>query len=976
MSENKPSEEKVRQNMLETESIFGSAGRHSTKSTDTFSGLRVGSLLRVWAEVSRINYMSSQPLDIITSGHSIRRRSIGLPAKEYSIKCFVPSELRNKSVEDLFAEQFPNNVTSLMNEDQLWGCFYTFPELYVDVYSPVVRIRNIEDVPELVGGVLTRDMVTACLTYLKRTPILGDFVYIKLDLSSKHLINIEVLQHYKYLVYLDLSSNLLTELSVLSYLPYLQFLSVAYNRLATVLEYDTPQWFLTEVHYKFNSIKRIRELSAFWSITILDLSHNNIKGISGLETLRYLRRLDLSFNHIQRLENLNHLRLLWLDLSYNNISSFDLGPHAGLWTLLHLEYLNINENNLTSMRIFSDCSRLRELHARNNRLSMLLELAVYMQQMRRLIVLDLRANPVCSSPGYKDVVIKTFPILLSLDAEELDPVDQRSSKMYMAPDVTVFATRRLLRQLYIEQLSRARVSPFIPPADTTEVPIVVLVGYEAVGKGTLARRLASECSSNITLARQHTTARYHSPDHYIEISRSKFDDMLLAGEFLTYSREEAFIKDGKVRIVSMDLLGALMLKLRGRRPYLILTSYTDKRTLTKRQQSRKTTRNLANQHRMSLETPFERSTLQVLLSGRIIITGIINEILLCLPEEKEQSEFVIESECSLMMDSEIRKAVRDYAKEVNLLTLLASSTTSLEEACKRADDKNSQMEPSIYSLYKESQGIDEYVSYDNGQNSHQEKIHVKKPGDIRQSRTKPDTQEKYSSVTGRKSVDFSRYASSTWKGLSMVPDSSKSSKSVTFSSQDNNENELKEHLDTSGLFIEPIGKEGEKAKAARSISTKFPWPIRGQGAGGSIDDLELWLAFLIETGVMQTSGDLTCQPSDIVTRHDTNVDNPESIIRRMGFYHTTPCETETTNIRDDYEDIHRICPGMFWDTVTMDDPNKSFHKVHRIIKDLVNSQNLLKPMFDIDFINLENYPIVQKRVDNIRKQIFPTRLFY
>lgn len=33
------------------------------------SGLRVGSLLRKWAEVSKINYMSSQPLDIISSGN-------------------------------------------------------------------------------------------------------------------------------------------------------------------------------------------------------------------------------------------------------------------------------------------------------------------------------------------------------------------------------------------------------------------------------------------------------------------------------------------------------------------------------------------------------------------------------------------------------------------------------------------------------------------------------------------------------------------------------------------------------------------------------------------------------------------------------------------------------------------------------------------------------------------------------------------
>ncbi|CAG9788721.1 unnamed protein product [Diatraea saccharalis] len=393
------------------------------------NGLRLGSLLRTWTEVSRINYMSSQPLDVITSsahveGDNIRRRTIGIPMNVYSIHSFVPKELRNKSEEDLFAEQFPVNVTPLMNEDQLWGCFYIVPEIYADMYSPTIRIRKIEDVPELTGGILSRDMVTACLSYLKRTPILGDFVYIKLDLSSKHLINIDVLQHYKYIVYLDISSNLLTELSVLKYLLYLQYLSVAFNRLNTVLEYDTPQWFLTEVHYKFNSVKKIRDISMFWSITILDLSHNNIKNISGLGNLRYLRRLDLSFNHIQRLENLNHLRLLWLDVSYNNISSFEISATTGLWTLLYLEYLNLNENNLTSMKIFSGCTRLRELHARNNRLSMLLELAVYMRQMRRLIVIDLRANPVCSIPGYKEVVINTFPLLLSLDAQELDPIEQ------------------------------------------------------------------------------------------------------------------------------------------------------------------------------------------------------------------------------------------------------------------------------------------------------------------------------------------------------------------------------------------------------------------------------------------------------------------------------------------------------------------------------------------------------------------------
>lgn len=53
----------------------------------------------------------------------------------------------------------------------------------------------------------------------------------------------------------------------------------------------------------------------------------------------------------------------------------------------------------------------------------------------------------------------------------------------MTPSMSMFSSRRLLRQLYVEQLARARVSAHTPPADTTEVPIVVLVGYEGVGKG-------------------------------------------------------------------------------------------------------------------------------------------------------------------------------------------------------------------------------------------------------------------------------------------------------------------------------------------------------------------------------------------------------------------------------------------------------------------------------------------------------------
>lgn len=54
--------------------------------------------------------------------------------------------------------------------------------------------------------------------------------------------------------------------------------------------------------------------------------------------------------------------------------------------------------------------------------------------------------------------------------------------------------------------------------------------------------------------------------------------------------------------------------------------------------------------------------------------------------------------------------------------MLQQSEASLEETCKRAHDKTSNnMEPSLYSLYKESQGTGEYNSVVNGQNSYQER---------------------------------------------------------------------------------------------------------------------------------------------------------------------------------------------------------------------------------------------------------------
>lgn len=59
----------------------------------------------------------------------------------------------------------------------------------------------------------------------------------------------------------------------------------------------------------------------------------------------------------------------------------------------------------------------------------------------------------------------------------------------------------------------------------------------------------------------------------------------------------------------------------------------------------------------------------------------------------------------------------------------------------------------------------------------------------------------------------------------------------------------------------------------------------------------------------------------------------------------------------------------------MDNAEAAFIKTKRIIKEIVNTQSKLKPLFDIDFSNLEIYPNMKDKLDAISIQIAPQRLF-
>ncbi|CAH2261612.1 jg13669 [Pararge aegeria aegeria] len=360
------------------------------------------------------------------------------------------------------------------------------------------------------------------------------------------------------------------------------------------------------------------------------------------------------------------------------------------------------------------------------------------------------------------------------------------------------------------------------------------------------------------------------------------------------SREEAFVKDGKVKLVTMDLYGALMLKMRGYRPFLILANCLDKRILAQRQNERKEARNIANEKQLhTKQSPKESSALQVLLSGRIIINGILNEIL--------------------------------------------QSSTLLED--KRDLNKSSGIDSGLYSLYKDNQGVET---------------------DARMVINKDQT-----NAPGRKSIDFSK--SSTWKGFD-IADSRKSSKSVTFTSPENTVF-VKHVPSTSGRMIEPHTETEKQNLLIKSISAKVAWPQ----TDAKPQDSDLWLAFLIENGLPVNSD--TSEVYD-ENQRENKIDGPDFLVDKLDSYKKIPSESFTTNLKDDYEEIHRNTPGLFYDTVTMDNPETAFYKMKTLIKHIVNSQQDFKPMINIDLTNMKNCPIIKKKLANICKQIAPQRLFY
>ena len=171
-----------------------------------------------------------------------------------------------------------------------------------------------------------------------------------------------------------------------------------------------------------NSIRQIHNLEFARSLTHLYLQNNLISKLEGFSSLTSLAKLYLGGNLItvmEGMENMTSLRELHLEnqkLEPGEKMLFDPSSLSAISPTLHV--LNISNNHIDTIQEITQLHNLDTLYCSNNRITDLLEHVNSISRMSLLSKLDLRNNPVCNRPHYRENTI-THSSLRHLDGRDI-----------------------------------------------------------------------------------------------------------------------------------------------------------------------------------------------------------------------------------------------------------------------------------------------------------------------------------------------------------------------------------------------------------------------------------------------------------------------------------------------------------------------------------------------------------------------------
>ncbi|KAL3674526.1 hypothetical protein V7S43_000474 [Phytophthora oleae] len=221
------------------------------------------------------------------------------------------------------------------------------------------------------------------------------YAFTALDVIERGLVSLEPIKSYSHLLYVNVSKNQIVDASPLSELQYLVSVDLSDNALTAppVL----PQPYLQSLDVSGNQITALQGLES-GSLSVLKMNGNELTGLTGLQSLPSLTVLEAARNTIENLSILS-----------------DAAPK--------LEVLLLEDNKITTLSGIESLPALTSLFLQQNYIETL-EAVQQLDQLPKLLTLNLTGNPVTQAEDYRSSIILLAPTLTYLDGEPLSDEDR------------------------------------------------------------------------------------------------------------------------------------------------------------------------------------------------------------------------------------------------------------------------------------------------------------------------------------------------------------------------------------------------------------------------------------------------------------------------------------------------------------------------------------------------------------------------
>lgn len=231
-----------------------------------------------------------------------------------------------------------------------------------------------------------------------------------------------------------------------------------------------------ELNLSHMKIGKIANLQPFVSLRKLTLLDNDLTEICGLESCRVLEELSLEKNYITQISNLSNLRYLKkLDLGSNKIKRI-----TNVGDLSNLTQLSLENNEISRLDGLEELQYLMELYMGNNLIADVKE-TIKLQDLQRLIILDISGNPMSSGTGnnlnYRIYCIYHLRKLRVLDGVSIDPREHMEAKETFSGRLTeeLLSTRlggQKMGEIRCLDLSNCKLRDFEDMFDASKFPKV------------------------------------------------------------------------------------------------------------------------------------------------------------------------------------------------------------------------------------------------------------------------------------------------------------------------------------------------------------------------------------------------------------------------------------------------------------------------------------------------------------------------